>query len=115
MIHLYYFITRREDMEAAAFHDYWERVHGPIVAKIDQLERYLQSHEISHDAVTARCDGAAEAWLRDLETLTATMDSDAYLNGALADEPNFIDMNCVTSLILSARSILNQNNDVLFF
>ena len=46
MIHLLYFITRKPSIPEVEFHRYWRDVHGPIVKRIPQLRRYIQSHRI---------------------------------------------------------------------
>ena len=43
--------------------------------------------------------GAAEAWIEDQAAIDALRTSTEYVNGALADEPNFIDMNRVEWLV----------------
>ena len=45
-----------------------------------------------YDINTSPYDGAAEAWVADQEALQALLEAPAYVAGALADEPNFIDM-----------------------
>ena len=93
MIHIHYFITRKAELDVVAFHDYWRNVHGPIVRQIPQLKAYLQSHRIEIEGVnTSPYDGAAEAWVADEAALQALLEEPTYVAGALADEPNFIDM-----------------------
>jgi uncharacterized protein (TIGR02118 family) len=107
MLHLFYFITRKATLDDAEFHRYWREVHGPIVSRIPGLERYLQSHLIPGTGVACGYDGAAEAWVKDHAALEAIQQSAEYLQGALADEPNFIDMKRVEWLITTDRVILD--------
>ena len=92
MLHLHYFISRKESLEPAEFHRYWKQVHGPIVKQIDELQRYVQSHRVPLAGQNSPYDGAAEAWVEDLDALNMLKRNRAYLDGALADEPNFINM-----------------------
>ena len=107
MIHVLYFITRKPSVSDAEFHRYWREVHGPIAKKIPQLKRYAQSHRISFAGSNSSYDGAAEVWLDNDAALNALRQSPEYLKGALADEPNFIDMNRVEWLVTNDHVILN--------
>lgn len=108
MLHIHYWITRRSDRDAEAFHQYWRNVHGPIVKKIPQLKRYVQSHRVELDGInTSQYDGAAEAWVEDEAAFQAMLHEPSYLEGALADEPNFIDMNNVAFQLTEDRVILD--------
>lgn len=95
VIHLHYFITRKPGIPEAEFHRYWREVHGPIAARIPQLRRYVQSHRIPGISQNSSYDGVAEVFLDGLDALAALRQTQQYLEGALADEPNFIDMSRV--------------------
>ncbi len=107
MIHLLYFITRKPSLGEAEFHRYWRDTHGPIAARIPQLVRYEQSHRIPFAGTNSSYDGAAEAWLENEAALHALRHTSEYVDGALADEPNFIDMNRVEWLVTQDRVILD--------
>ena len=99
MIHVLYFITRKPDMDEAKFHRYWREVHAPIVVKIPQLRRYVQSHRIdttrtnsAYDDNVSTYDGVAEVHLDGLDAFAALLKTREYLEGALADEQNFLDL-----------------------
>ena len=64
MLHLFYFVTRKTGMTDADFHHYWRDTHGPIVAEIDELNAYLQSHAITGSQVNTDYDGAADTPVR---------------------------------------------------
>lgn len=106
MLHVFYFISKKPSLSHEAFHAYWRDVHGPIVKRIPQLDRYLQSHQIAGTSIGSSYDGAAEAWVEE-EKLTALRESSEYREGALADEPNFIDMARVEWLVTRDRVILD--------
>jgi uncharacterized protein (TIGR02118 family) len=95
MIHIHYFITRKPTLDDAAFHRYWSETHGPIAARILQIKRYVQSHRIPHPNTNSPYDGVAEVLIDNLAALDALRKSPAYLDGALADERNFIDLSRV--------------------
>jgi len=95
MIHIHYFITRLAKLDDAEFHRYWRETHGPIVTRIKQLRRYVQSHRIpvpGHVGSASPYDGVAEVLLDSLEAFDELRKSREYLDGALADERNFIDL-----------------------
>ena len=107
MIHLLYFITRKPSTPEAEFHRYWRDVHGPIVKKIPQLRRYIQSHRIPFAGTTSSYDGVAEVWLENEAAMETLRTSPEYLTGALADEPNFIDMNRVEWMLTNDHVLLD--------
>ncbi len=86
-------VTRKPGMPDAEFHRYWREVHGPIALSITGLRRYVQSHRSAHafPGFTCPYDGVAEIWFDDLATLANLPNDPGYVNGAQADEPNFID------------------------
>jgi len=92
MIHSHYFITRKEPLDDAAFHRYWRETHGPIVTRIKQLRMYVQSHRIPYSGSNSSYDGEAEVLIDSLSMLEEMRHSHEYLDGALADERNFIDL-----------------------
>ena len=60
MIHIHYFITRKEPLDDTAFHRYWRDTHGPIAGRIKQLHMYVQSHRIPYTGSNSSYDGEAE-------------------------------------------------------
>ena len=107
MIHVLYFITRKASLSETEFHRYWRETHGPIAAKIQQLSRYEQSHRIPFEGSNSSYDGAAESWLKNEADFLALRLTPEYLNGALLDEPNFIDMNRVEWMVTEDHVILD--------
>ncbi|HVN28530.1 MAG TPA: EthD family reductase [Candidatus Binataceae bacterium] len=92
MIHTHYFITRKEPLSDAEFHRYWRETHGPIVTRIKQLRMYVQSHRIPYAGANSSYDGEAEVMVDSLQAIADLRANPEYLNGALADERNFIDL-----------------------
>ena len=107
MIHVLYFITRKPTVNDAEFHRYWREVHGPIAKKIPQLRGYIQSHRIPFAEATSSYDGAAEVWVENEAAMEALRKNPEYLNGALADEPNFIDMTRVEWMVTRDHVIMD--------
>lgn len=107
MLHFLYFITRKPSVAEAEFHRYWREVHGPIAQKVRQLRGYIQSHRIPFAGMNSTYDGVAEGWVEDEAAMAALRTSSEYLQGALADEPNFIDMNRVEGMVTNDHVILD--------
>ncbi len=107
MVHSLYFITRKPTISEAEFHRYWRDVHGPIAKRIRQLDGYIQSHRIPFAGMNSTYDGVAEGWLKDEAAMAGLRASVEYLQGALADEPNFIDMNRVEGMLTTDHVILD--------
>jgi hypothetical protein len=106
MIKLVYVITRRPDLSAQAFHDYWLNRHGPLVAAQAEslrLRKYVQSHLIDHPAneglravrgMLGPVDGITEVWwdcVDDLRAAYATPEGAHSGKVLAADEETFID------------------------
>lgn len=94
MIKGFALIPRKEGVSVAQFHKHWEEVHAPLARQIKALRRYVQSHRLPQpvpgfDQVVY--EGIAEIWFDDLETVNGLGDNPDYVNGALPDEPNFLD------------------------
>lgn len=98
MIHIHYFITRKQSLDEAAFHRYWRETHAPIVKRIKQLRMYAQSHRIPYAGSTSSYDGEAEVLVDSLAAMAELRESTEYLDGALADERNFIDLTRVEAM-----------------
>ncbi|HEY2523871.1 MAG TPA: EthD family reductase [Candidatus Binataceae bacterium] len=107
MLHVHYFITRKSSMSDADFHRYWRETHGPIAAKIPQPHRYVQSHRIAAFGANSPYDGAAEVLIDSLEAMAALRRSSEYLDGALADERNFIDLSRVEWMVTRDHVVLD--------
>ena len=109
MLHVHYFITRLSRLSDDNFHRYWRETHGPIASRIRQLHRYVQSHRVAAPSVVgsaSRYDGEAEVLLDSLDALAELRKSREYLEGALADERNFIDLTRVEWMVTQDRVII---------
>jgi uncharacterized protein (TIGR02118 family) len=107
MIHIHYFITRKESVDDAAFHRYWLETHGPIVKRIKQLRMHVQSHRIPYAGTNSSYDGEGEVLIDSLTVLAEMTKIPEYLEGALADEPNFIDLKRVEAMATEDHVIVD--------
>lgn len=92
MIHIHNFVTRKPGLSEEQFSRYWKETHAPLVQRIPQVRRYLQSHRIAFPTSNSTYDGDSEVWLDDLAALASLRKSPEYLNGALKDDANFMDL-----------------------
>jgi uncharacterized protein (TIGR02118 family) len=110
MIHIHYFITRLEKLTNAEFHNYWRDTHGPIAGRIPQLHRYVQSHRIQAAGAVgseSSYDGEAEVLIDSTKAFAELRKSPEYLEGALADERNFIDLRRVEWMATTDHVIID--------
>lgn len=86
------FVTRRPGMAVDAFQTYWREVHGPLVATIPVIRRYVQSHTRPSAHASGRApayDGVAITWFDDTPAMRRSAASAEYAR-VRADEANFI-------------------------
>ena len=48
MIKISELLVRKKDMSRGEFHDYWKRVHGPLVMSIPEIRRHVVKDVQSH-------------------------------------------------------------------
>ena len=91
------------------FFHYWERVHGPIGARIPYLHRLVQSHrlKIVGDKFQPDYDGVTELWFDDVQALLAARKSPEW-KASTDDEVNFIDHKKVAYLVSEEHVILDR-------
>ncbi len=106
MIKVVEVINRKPDLDVEAFQRYWLTTHGPIVARLPGLRRYVQSHTRpgGYRRGDPPYDGIAELWFDDKEALGA-LASTAEFAAAKRDEPNFIDSNRLVELVVDEHVI----------
>ncbi len=99
-------VKRKPGMEVAEFQEYWRHTHGPIVARVPGLRRYVQSHVRpgGYRRGEVPYDGIAEVWFDDKAALAAMGSSDE-LAAAKADEPNFIDTDSLIELVVDEHVV----------
>jgi len=94
MIHQFIFAAPKPGMTTDEFQDYWVHVHAvKFASRIPQIKRYLVDTRIEFDGDTGSPplphQGIAEIWLENEQEQLASMQTDEFLQGARADEPNW--------------------------
>ncbi|MGH1492535.1 MAG: EthD family reductase [Acidimicrobiales bacterium] len=99
-------IKRRPDLDVEAFQDHWLNNHGPIVARLPGLRRYVQSHTRlgGYRRGDVAYDGIAELWFDDKEALAAITATEEFA-AAKQDEANFIDTGNLIELVVDDHVI----------
>jgi uncharacterized protein (TIGR02118 family) len=106
MIKICEVVYRRPGMGVEDFRAYWRGTHGPIVARIPGIRRYVQSHPkiAGYRKGDLICDGVAEIWVDGKEALRAMGQTPAFA-AAKRDELNFIDGDRLVELLTSETVI----------
>jgi uncharacterized protein (TIGR02118 family) len=92
MIHQLIFAAPRPGMTEEQFQNYWVDVHAVRYAsKIPQIRKYLIDTRIPMGDENGEplWSGVAEIWLENEEEQLASLQSEEFLQGARADEPNW--------------------------
>jgi hypothetical protein len=94
MIHQFIFAAPKPGMTVDEFQDYWVHVHAvKFAGRIPQIKRYLVDTriEFDHDAGSPALphQGIAEIWLENEEDQLASLQTEEFVHGARADEPNW--------------------------
>ena len=97
---------RKPGMGVEDFQSYWLGTHGPIVARLPGIRRYVQCHPklagYRHGELI--CDGIAEIWVDDKEALRAMSQTEEFA-AAKREEPNFIDGDRLVELLTTETVI----------
>lgn len=94
MIHQFILAAPKPDMSTEEFQSYWLHVHAvKFASRIPQIKRYLLDTRIEFDGDVGSPplphQGIAEIWLVDEKEQLASLQSDEFIHGARADEPNW--------------------------
>ena len=83
---------RRAGLSVEDFGRYWQEQHGPLVARLPGLRRYVQSQTLAsaYAKFTPACDGVAELWFDNSDALRALAGTSQYAE-VLADEARLLD------------------------
>jgi uncharacterized protein (TIGR02118 family) len=112
MIKLVYCITKKPGLTDEQFFHYWEKVHGPIGARIPHLRKLTQSRRIAIPGDRPPdFDGMAELWFDDVDALLAARKSTEW-KASSEDEANFIDPNKVAYFISQEHVILQRDPEL---
>jgi uncharacterized protein (TIGR02118 family) len=105
---LYALIPRRADISVREFHAHWRDPHASLAKRITTLQRYVQSHRIpepSPGLPESPYEGIAEAYFADAATGLAMGEDPDYVEHALRDEPNFMDVDNLEFLVTAEQVI----------
>jgi hypothetical protein len=94
MIHQFILAAPKPGMTTGEFQDYWLHVHAvKFAGRIPQFQRYLIDTRIEFDGDTGSPplphQGIAEIWLDNEQDQLASLQSEEFIHGARADEPNW--------------------------
>ncbi len=110
MIKVVEIVYRRPGMSVEAFQNHWLNRHGPIVARLPGLRRYVQSHVRpgAYRQGEPACDGIAELWLDDKDSLIAASRSLEFA-AAKRDEANFVDPARLVELLTTETVVRDRS------
>lgn len=91
MIKRFVILRRKPGMSVEEFRNYWKTIHGPLIAKIPGLLRYIQYHVRSSSGVADPIDGIAELWFQSEFDQQKAYKSPEY-QAVVKDEPNLFQM-----------------------
>ena len=91
MIKRFVILRRKPGMSVKDFRTYWKTVHGPLIAKIPGLLKYIQYHVHSPVGVDDPIDGIAELWFKSEADQQAAYRTPEY-QAVVEDEPNLFQM-----------------------
>ena len=94
-----FMLYRRPDMSGDEFRDYWRNTHGPIVAKMPGLKKYVQNQALMTEEGEPPVAGIAEVYFDSVEDMQDALSSPEG-EAALADLPNFTDAEKTTTVIV---------------
>jgi hypothetical protein len=94
VIHQFIFAAPKPGLTVKEFQDYWVHVHAvKFASRITQIRRYLIDTRIRFDGDTGSPplphQGIAEIWLDNEQDQLASLQSEQFIQGARADEPNW--------------------------
>ncbi len=106
MVKMVAFFKRKPGMSVEAFHNYWRTTHAEIVVRMPGIRKYVQSHTLlsGYRKGEPAYDGVAEIWFDGTQAMRALAQTAEYA-AVRADEPNFIDLSTMGSIITEEHVI----------
>lgn len=104
-------IPRKRDISPQEFHDHWRHPHGTMGRRISILRKYVQSHQIDCDFLSAdqrRYEGIAEVWLDNIADAQYFPNEPIYAGQVIPDEPLFIDLENLKFLITTEDVLVSE-------
>ncbi|MFN8558438.1 MAG: EthD domain-containing protein [Dehalococcoidia bacterium] len=102
--------ARKPGLSVEEFQRHWRERHGPLVARIPGVRRYVQSHPLpeSYDGPNPPpYDGLAEIWWDDLEARARGRQTPEYRTVA-EDELRFVDHGRSVTFVTEERFIAGE-------
>ncbi len=90
-------LDEKPGMDRAEALRYWREKHGPIVAKVPGLRRYVQQHAVGAPEGDPPFLGVASLYFDDQDAFAAAMASEE-LSAAVEDVANFADPQLTTAI-----------------
>jgi uncharacterized protein (TIGR02118 family) len=105
-VKLVFMFRRRAGMEFSDFSRYWRDKHAPIGAALPGIRKYVQNHVgAALDGSPTPCDGFAELWFDDMESLQRALASPGA-QAALADSVNFLDVERIQTFVVEEVTVV---------
>ena len=106
MVKLMSFFKRKQGMSVETFQAYWRTKHAEVVVKLPGIRRYVQSHTLlsGYRKGEPVYDGVAEVWVDDTQVMRTQAGTPEYA-AVRADEPNFMDVSSMGSIITEEHVI----------
>lgn len=105
MTKVMFLLQKRPDMSREAFRRHWRDTHAPLAAQLPGIRRLVLNHPLRDAAQgTPAYDGIAEQWYASSDAVRVALSS-PELQTALADGPNFLDMDALRMLVLEEEEL----------
>lgn len=98
---------KRADISREAFAQHWRTRHAEIVCELPGLRRYVQNLVTDEGS---DLDGVAEVWFDDIDAMRANVGR-PELQRIRADEPNFLDVESMGTLVLAPTVVIDGEAD----
>jgi uncharacterized protein (TIGR02118 family) len=91
-------VQARPDADRAEVLRYWKEIHGPLIAKVPGVRRYVQNHclESAQGHAEPPFLGIGEVWFESREAAERTLATPEW-KAAMADAATFMDMDRVVA------------------
>lgn len=88
------------------FRRYWRDEHSGVGSALPGLRKYVQNHVASTlDGSLPPCDGFAELWFDDMESLNRALTSPQG-QAAMVDSENFLDVERIQTFVVEEVTII---------
>jgi uncharacterized protein (TIGR02118 family) len=96
-----FIFKRPRGMSLKAMRAHWRDVHGPIVLRLKNARRYVESPTVdrAYDFAEPLYDGAGELWFDSVKALKETLGSPEFVNEVIPDRSNFVDSSSLVIMV----------------